>query len=75
MPRTDKTQSEISFILNLAKNGQWAEEEKSKAALWLEKKMRNKGEWREQSQKKKSEKDKQYQNTLLVKGWLARDKG
>lgn len=70
--RIDKTQSEISFMLNLAKTGQWEGEERIKVARWLEKRMRKKkGEWREQSQKKKSERDKQYQNTLLVKGWLA----
>lgn len=70
--RIDRGQSEISFILNKVKQGHWSGEEKIKVAHWLEKKMHSAvGQWKEQTQKRNPERDKEYQNTLLVKGWLA----
>ncbi|MFZ5653790.1 MAG: type III-B CRISPR module RAMP protein Cmr6 [Pseudomonadota bacterium] len=70
--RPDKNQSEISAVLAAAKKGEWQGEDKIAVARWLEARMRQtKGQWKETSQAKKPEKDKEYQNTLLVKAWLA----
>jgi len=70
--RIDKVQSELSFVLNLVKSGEWNGREKLRAAEWLAQKMKAaKGEWRERSEKKKTDKDREYQNTLLVKSWLS----
>ncbi len=33
--------------------------------------MRARKEWKEASQARRPDKDREYQNTLLVKGWLA----
>ena len=70
--RADKNQPEISAVIGAVKQGKWTNEKKIEVAKWLEKTMRaSKGEWKERSQAKKPEKDREYQNTLLVKGWLA----
>jgi hypothetical protein len=54
-----------------AKKGEWQAEDKIAVACWLEARMRQaKGQWKESSQAKRPEKDKEYQNTLLVKAWL-----
>lgn len=69
--RPNKNQSEISAVIGAVKQGLWQGEQKIAVARWLEQKMRaTKGEWKESSQAKKPEKDREYQNTLLVKGWL-----
>ncbi len=69
--RPDKNQSEISAVIGEVKQGRWQGDEKIAAARWLEQMMKaTKGEWKEISQAKKPERDKPYQNTLLVKGWL-----
>ena len=70
--RTDKNQPEISAVIGAVKQGQWPGKEKAEVARWLQTKMQEtKGQWKETSQAKKPEKDKEYQNTLLVKAWLA----
>jgi CRISPR-associated protein Cmr6 len=70
--RPDKNQSEISAVIGAVRQGRWQGEDKIAVACWLESRMRQvKGQWKEASQAKKPEKDKEYQNTLLVKTWLA----
>jgi CRISPR-associated protein Cmr6 len=69
--RPDKNQSEIVYVIGLAKDGRWQGEEKRRVAQWLERQMKNeKGQWKPQSQAKKPEKDRPHQNTLLVMQWL-----
>jgi CRISPR-associated protein Cmr6 len=69
--RPDKNQPELSAVIGAAKQGYWQGEDKIAVARWLEARMRQtKGQWKESSQAKKPEKDKEYQNTLLVKAWL-----
>lgn len=70
--RTDKSQTEISAVIGAVKQGRWLGEQKVAVARWLEKTMRNtKGAWKETSQARRPDKDREYQNTLLVKDWLA----
>lgn len=70
--RPDKNQPELSAVIGAVKQGHWQGEDKIAVARWLEARMQQaKGQWKESSQAKKPEKDKEYQNTLLVKAWLA----
>lgn len=70
--RPDKNQPELTAVIGAVKQGRWQGEDKIAVARWLEARMREaKGQWKESSQAKKPEKDKEYQNTLLVKSWLA----
>jgi CRISPR-associated protein Cmr6 len=70
--RTDKSAPELSAVIGAVKQGRWQGGDKVVVARWLEKMMRaSKGAWKESSQAKKPDKDRKYQNTLLVKGWLA----
>lgn len=72
--RSDKGQPEISAVIGAVKQGRWQGQERAAVALWLKAKMQaTKGLWKESSQAKKPEKDRDYQNTLLVKQWLGGD--
>ncbi len=69
--RPDKSQPEISAVIAAVKQGRWRDDEKPAVAKWLKTRMQaTKGEWKEVSQAKKPAKDREYQNTLLVKSWL-----
>lgn len=69
--RPDKNQSEISAVIGAVKQGRWQGEDKLAVAGWLKVAMQaNKGQWKETSQAKKPDKDREYQHTLLVLGWL-----
>ena len=68
--RQDKNMSEIIAVMQAVRDGRWDDAAKIEVARWLENKMKNETRWKETSTKKKPEKDKDYQNTLLVKGWL-----
>ena len=68
--RQDKNMSEIRAVTQAIQGGRWEGDAKIEAAKWLESKMRNEKRWKETSTKKKPDKDKDYQSTLLVKGWL-----
>ena len=68
--RQDKNMSEIRAVTRAIQGGRWEGDAKIEAAKWLESKMRNEKRWKETSTKKKPDKDKDYQSTLLVKGWL-----
>ena len=69
--RPDKNQPEISAVIAAAKQGLWRDDEKPAVAMWLKTRMQaTKGEWKNVSQAKKPAKDREYQNTLLVKSWL-----
>lgn len=70
--RPDKNQAEISAVIGEVKKGRWQGEDKVAVARWLEQQMRStQGQWKESSKAKRPEKDRAYQNTLLVKEWLA----
>ena len=69
--RPDRQQPEISAVIGAVKQGCWTGEERIAVARWLQKTMQTtKGQWKETSQAKKPGKDREYQNTLLVKSWL-----
>ena len=68
--RQDKNMSEIIAVMQEVRDGRWDAAAKIEVARWLENRMKNETRWKEASMKKKPEKDKDYQNTLLVKGWL-----
>ena len=68
--RPDKNISEIITVRQAVQGGRWDGSEKIEAARWLENKMKGENRWKEISTKRKPDKDKDYQNTLLVKGWL-----
>lgn len=68
--RSDKNQKEVSAILGAVKGGQWQGDDKIAVAEWLKTRMQDNKQWKESSQAKRPEKDKEYQNTLLVKTWL-----
>lgn len=68
--RPDKKQSETSAVIGEVKKGRWQGADKISVAHWLQAKMRETKQWKETSQAKKPEKDKEFQNTQLVKSWL-----
>ena len=70
--RRDKSISEIIVVMQAVQGGRWDGDAKIEAARWLENKMKDGKHWKETSKKKRPDKDKDYQNTLLVKGWLER---
>lgn len=70
--RPDKNQPEITAVIGALKQGRWADEEKVAVARWLKTRMQaTKGQWKEASHAKNQKKDKEFQNTVLVKAWLA----
>ncbi len=69
--RTDKNQPELSVLFNAVKRGQWDGGHKLAAARRVEALMRQAKSWKELSTKKNPDKDRDYQDTLLVKKWLA----
>ena len=69
--RQDKNQSEISTLIGALKQGRWQGEEKQRVAQLLAARMKaGSAEWKPQSHARKPERDRAYQNTLLVMGWL-----
>lgn len=68
--RPDKNQGETSAVFGGLRDGHWQEDEKRAVAEWLKARLQESGKWREVSSKKNPAKDKEYQNTLKVKGWL-----
>ncbi|MBU0500421.1 MAG: type III-B CRISPR module RAMP protein Cmr6 [Gammaproteobacteria bacterium] len=69
--RPDKSQSEISALINAIKSAKWQGGEHQQAVRILERKMKaTSGAWKEATQAKKPERDREYKNTLLVKQWL-----
>lgn len=72
--RQDKGMSEVMAVIQQVVAGRWAGNKKVEVAEWLRNRMTNEGRWKETSKKRRPEKDKDHQNTLLVKSWLeARD--
>lgn len=68
--RSDKNQSEISFLLSAIKNGLWQGQEKEPVVRLLKAKMENEKKWKPVSNARRPEKDTDHQNTLLVSRWL-----
>ena len=68
--RKDKNMLETIAVMQAVRDGRWGGAAKIEAARWLENKMKDEKRWRERSTRKKPDKDKDYQNTLLVKDWL-----
>ena len=68
--RKDKNLSEVIAVMQVVQDGRWDGDAKIEVAKWLRGKMKDEGRWKEASAKKKPDKDKDYQNTLLVKSWL-----
>ena len=68
--RQDQNLSEIVAVMQAVRAGRWDDGAKIEVARWLRDKMESDGRWKETSVKKRPDKDKDYQNTLLVKRWL-----
>lgn len=68
--RQDRNTPEITTILRVIEDGRWTGDAKVEVAEWLEDRMKQEKRWKETSQKKRPGKDRDYQNTLRVMGWL-----
>ena len=68
--RKDQNLSEVIAVMQVVQDDRWDGDAKIEVAKWLRDKMKDEGRWKETSAKKRPDKDKDYQNTLLVKGWL-----
>lgn len=68
--RPDKNQSELSALLSATKQGRFDPIGKAEVAKRIRDRMQAQKRWREKSEAKKPEKDRDYQDTLLVKSWL-----
>lgn len=69
--RTDKNQPELSALMAGLKAGEWDGDEKRAVADELKARMEADKKWKEKSEKKNPEKDRDYQDTLKVKQWIA----
>ncbi len=61
---------EHTAILKELKNNRWEGNDKVEAARWVRDKMKENKKWKKISAAKRPERDKDHQNTLLVKSWL-----
>lgn len=69
--RPDKNVPEISALIGALKTNQWHGDMKRDVAIRLRERMQaEKGKWKETTEAKKPDKDKEYQNTKLVMGWI-----
>ena len=68
--RRDLNQSETVAVMQAVRGGRWQGDAKIEVAKWLRDKMESDGRWKEASAKRRPDRDKDYQNTLLVKRWL-----
>lgn len=69
--RKDPNMGEIPALKNAIKAGQWQGDMQRDIALRLREMMQAAKKWKESTQAKKPEKDGDYQDTLLVKAWIA----
>ncbi len=68
--RPDKNQPEWSALIGATKQGRFDEIGKTEVAKRIRELMQAQKRWREKSEAKKPEKDRNYQDTLLVKSWI-----
>ncbi len=68
--RPDRNEPKVAAIFREAREGRWSGPERVRVAKWLESQMKTAKQWREESAARNPSKDKRYQRTLLVKGWL-----
>lgn len=68
--RQEKGMTAINAVIRAVLDGRWKDAEKIEVAKWLEAKMKAMKRWKETSERRNVRKDKDFQNTLLVKGWL-----
>ena len=66
----DRNLSEVVAVMQAVRGDRWDGDAKIEVAKWLKDKMKDERRWRETSAKKRPEKDRDYQNTLLVKDWM-----
>ena len=69
--RQNKNMPEHTAIINEIKKNRWEESDEVEAAKWVRDKMKENKKWKETSQAKRPEKDKDYQLTQIVMGWLS----
>ena len=69
--RPDKNMPEVTAVVQAVEKGRWTGGEKLEAAKWLRDRMQLEKRWKESSQKKSPAKDRDHQNTLRVRAWLA----
>jgi CRISPR-associated protein Cmr6 len=66
----DKNQPAVSALISAMKQGRFDQIGRIEVAKRIREKMRAQNRWREKSAAKKPEKDRDYQDTLLVRSWL-----
>lgn len=71
--RQDKGMPETTAIRKAIEAGRWTGADKAEVAKRLKERMQREGTWKETSRKKNPGRDKDYQNTLRVRGWLGGD--
>ena len=69
--RRDTNLAEIIAIIQAVEADRWEGKDKIEVARRLEARMRESKQWKEESAKKRPDRDRDYQNTLLVKRWQA----
>ena len=68
--RPNKNEPEVTTIIRNVREGRWSGSDRTEVARWLEGRMKAEKRWKENSDAKNPSKDKAYQRTLLVRGWL-----
>ena len=68
--RANKNEPEVTTIFRMVNEGRWSGFERTHVARWLERRMKATKKWKERSGAKNPSKDRDYQRTLLVQGWL-----
>ena len=69
--RKDKNKRATTAIIQEVRAGRWSGDAKTEVAAWLRNRMHEEQRWKEQSGRKRPEKDREYQDTLEIKRWLA----
>ncbi len=68
--RPNKHEPAVTTIIRNVKEERWSGSERTEVARWLERQMKADKQWKEKSAAKNPLKDKDYQQTLLIKNWL-----
>ena len=68
--RQDRNLSDIIAVMQAVESGRWTGIARVEVAGWLMIRMKEEKRWKETSRKKNPARDRDYQNTLRVKGWL-----
>ena len=71
--RQDRAMPDTTAIHQQIESGRWSGEQKIEAAQWLKARMKTNGVWKETTQARRPDRDREYQRTLQIMGWLNRE--